>query len=130
MGWRKFSEAGRAVVTVDGCLNPSECQAFSSFLTTAANEAAARDEPLEIDLCGLKEISSYGLRALACAQHEARRIVVTCPEGRVREILNISHLDSVFRVRAPAIHLVRATSAPASQSPADPGPAPAGEGSR
>jgi hypothetical protein len=65
VGWRKFSEAGRAVVTVDGCLKSFGVSRRSRlFLATAANEAAARDEPMEIDLCGLKEISSYGLRAL------------------------------------------------------------------
>lgn len=130
MGWRKFTEAGHAVVEVNGRLDLDGSLAFSDFLTAAADEAAAHDEALEIDLSGLENISSHGLRALASAQHEAQRIVVTCPEGRVREILTISRLDNVFRVQAPRIHLIRATSARAPQSQADPAPAQADAGSR
>lgn len=103
MGWRKLSGADHPVVEVEGCLEPTDCPAFTAFLTDAAADAAAHDQELEIDLSGLREISSHGLRALACAQHEARRIILTCPEGRVREILTISRLDSVFRVQAPRI---------------------------
>src|SRR4051812_6957828 len=113
MGWRKLVGVDHSVVEVDGCLDQASSQAFSEFLTDAADEAAAHDEALEVDLSGLEEISSHGLRALASAQDESRRIVLTCPEGRVREILTISRLDNVFRVQAPKIHLVRATSAPA-----------------
>lgn len=129
MGWRRFSGASHSVVEVEGCLEQADCPAFSAFLTSAAREAAAAGEVLEIDLTNLTEISSHGLRALASAQREDGRIVVTCPEGRVREILNISRLDSVFRVRAPQIHFVRATSAPEPRSPEAPAPARADEGS-
>jgi anti-anti-sigma factor len=103
MGWRKFSGAGRSVVEVDGCLDQADCPEFSAFLTEAAAEAAAAGEELEIDLTRLTEISSHGLRAIAGAQRGWRRIVLTCPEGRVREILAISRLDSVFRIQAPPI---------------------------
>ncbi|MBL8556503.1 MAG: STAS domain-containing protein [Phenylobacterium sp.] len=135
MGWRKLSGAGHAVVEVEGCLDSANCPEFQAFLADAAADAAARDEQLEIDLTHLREISSHGLRALACAQHEARRIVLTCPAGRVREILTISRLDSVFRVRAPAIHFVGPsgsvpdlpTSGPVSLSPAGPAPVRAAE---
>ncbi|WP_293677674.1 STAS domain-containing protein [uncultured Phenylobacterium sp.] len=126
MGWRKLVGEDHSVVEVDGRLDQSVSQAFSEFLTDAADEAAAHDEALEVDLSGVEEISSHGLRALASAQDESRRIVLTCPEGRVREILTISRLDNVFRVQAPKIHLVRATSDPAPLSPADPAPAPTG----
>jgi anti-anti-sigma factor len=136
MGWRKFSGAGHAVVEVEGCLDSANCPEFQAFLTDAARDAAARNEELEIDLTGLREISSHGLRALACAQHEAPRIVLTCPEGRVREILTISRLDSVFRVRAPTIHFMgpsssvpeMATSGPVSLSQEGQAPARAAEG--
>jgi anti-anti-sigma factor len=136
MGWRKFSGADHAVVELEGCLDSTDCPAFTAFLTDAAADAAARDEELEIDLSGLREISSHGLRALACAQHEARRIILTCPEGRVREILTISRLDSVFRVQAPRIHFMgpsssvpeAPTSGPVSLSQEGPAPARAGEG--
>ena len=128
MGWRKLVGVDHAVVEVDGRLDQAVSQAFSEFLTDAADEAAAHDEALEVDLSGLEEISSHGLRALASAQDESRRIVLTCPEGPVREILTISRLDNEFRVQAPKIHLVRATSAPEPQSPADPAPVPTGEG--
>jgi anti-anti-sigma factor len=127
MGWRKLVGADHAVVEVDGRLDQASSQAFSEFLTDAADEAAAHDEALEVDLSRVEEISSHGLRALASAQDESRRIVLTCPEGRVREILTISRLDNVFRVQAPKIHLVRATSEPAPRSPADPAPVPTGE---
>ena len=109
MGWRRFSGAGHSVVEVEGCLEQADCPAFSAFLTSAAKDAAAAGEELEIDLSGLTEISSHGLRALASAQRESERIVVTCPEGRVREILTISRLDCVFRVQAPSIHFVGAS---------------------
>ena len=114
MAWRKFSGADHSVVEVEGCLEQADCPEFSAFLTSAAAEAAAAGEELEIDLSGLREISSHGLRALASAQREWRRIVLTCPEGRVREILTISRLDSVFRVQAPAIHFV----GPSQETPA------------
>lgn len=137
MAWRKFSGADHAVVEVDGCLDSADCPAFTAFLTDAAADAAARGEDLEIDLTRLQEISSHGLRALACAQHQAERIVVTCPEGRVREILAISRLDSVFRVRAPSIAFLgpsrtvpeAPTSGPVSLSQEGPAPARAAEGS-
>jgi anti-anti-sigma factor len=110
MGWRKFNGAGYALVEVEGCLDQAECLAFSSFVTSAADDAALRGDALEIDLSGLREISSHGLRALACARHEAKRTILICPEGRVREILTISKLDEVFRVQA--------------QQPPHPAPAP------
>jgi anti-anti-sigma factor len=136
MGWRKLSGADHAVVEVEGCLDVTDCPAFSAFLTDAAADAAARDEELEIDLSGLREISSHGLRAIASAQHEAKRIVLTCPEGHVREILTISRLDSVFRVRAPSIAFLgpsasipeTPTSGPVSLSQEGPTQARAGEG--
>jgi anti-anti-sigma factor len=114
MGWRKRTGEDHPVVEVDGRQDPAACREFSDFLTDAADEAAAHDETLEIDLCRLREISSHGLRALASVQHQARRVVVTCPEGRVREILAISRMDGVFRVQAPGINFVR--SKPASES--------------
>ena len=129
MGWRRFSGAGHTVVEVEGCLEQADCPAFSAFLTSAAREAAAAGEVLEIDLTGVTEISSHGLRALAAAQRQSARVVLTCPEGRVREILNISRMDSVFRVQAPRIHFVRATSAPEPRSPEARGPAQADEAS-
>jgi len=106
MAWRKFSGAGHSVVEVEGCLEQADCPAFSAFLTAAAVEADAAGEELEIDLTGLREISSHGLRALAAALRAGRRVVLVCPEGRVREILTISRLDSVFRVKAPPIAFI------------------------
>ncbi|MBL8771065.1 MAG: STAS domain-containing protein [Phenylobacterium sp.] len=113
MGWRKLSGADHSVVEVEGCLEQADCAAFSAFLAGAAAEAAAAGEELEIDLSGLQEISSHGLRALASAQRQWRRIVLTCPEGRVREILTISRMDSVFRIQAPSIAFI----GPAKPSP-------------
>lgn len=112
MGWRKFNGAGHAVVEVEGSLDQAACEAFSAFLTTAAEDAVARGEDLNIDLTELRDISSHGLRALACARNVSEHVTVTCPEGRVREILAISRMDMVFRVQAPKIHLVRPTPAP------------------
>lgn len=127
MGWRRLSGAAHTVVEVEGSLEQADCPAFGAFLALAAREAAASGDVLEIDLTGLTDISSHGLRAIAAVQREAGHVVLTCPEGRVREILNISRLDSVFRVQAPKIHFVRATSAPERRPPTGPAPAPADE---
>jgi anti-anti-sigma factor len=130
MAWRITNGAGHSVVVVEGCLEQSDSPAFADFLIRAAEEAAASGAELEIDLSGVTEISSHGLRAIASAQRRWRRIVLTCPEGRVREILMISRLDSVFRVQAPQIAFVGpATSAPAQKSREAPAPARAGKAS-
>ena len=101
MGWRRVSGAGCSVVEVQGCLDPSSCEAFSEFLSTAAAEAAVNGEALRIDLTGLRQISSRGLNALARLRQgagEAVQITLTCPKGSVREILTISRMDELFRV--------------------------------
>ena len=101
MGWRKFSGAGYAVVEVQGTLDQASCHEFSDFLCSAAAEASSRGDSLKIDLSGLRQISSHGLRALAHLRHEAGdalRITLTCPQGSIREILTISRMDELFRV--------------------------------
>jgi hypothetical protein len=82
MGWRKFNGAGHAVVEVEGSLDQAACEEFTAFLTTAAEDAVARGEDLNIDLTALRDISSHGLRALACARNVVENVTLTCPEGR------------------------------------------------
>ena len=101
MAWRRFSGAGCSVVEVEGCLDASACEAFSEYLSSAAQEAAQNGESLRIDLSRLRQISSHGLTALAKARQAAGedvRITLTCPKGSVREILTISRMDELFRV--------------------------------
>jgi anti-anti-sigma factor len=97
-----FNGAGYAVVEVDGCLDQSASMAFSTFLCAAAEGCVARGETLRIDLSGLTQISSHGLRALASAHKRvaAARVTLACPEGSLREILTISRLDEVYPIEA------------------------------
>ena len=101
MGWRRVSGAGCSIVEVQGSLDAASAEAFSAFLFSAAEEAQLRGEALRIDLTGLRQISSHGLRALSQVRREtgeALAITLTCPKGSVREILTISRMDELFSV--------------------------------
>ena len=76
-------------------------EAFSESLIAAVRQAKAADLPLVVDLSGLQYMASRGLRALTLARNEAgadMAIVLAGPNDLMREILQISRYDKLFKV--------------------------------
>jgi anti-sigma B factor antagonist len=57
---------------------------------------------LVVDLSGIDYMSSAGLRALVAALRESKRhngdLVIASPSARMREVLTLAGLDSVFSI--------------------------------
>jgi anti-sigma B factor antagonist len=84
-----------------GRVDESTWEVFSNALIQAVREAKARSAILLLDLQGLQYMSSRGLRALTLARREAGSevdIVLCRPNDRMREILQISRYDKMFKV--------------------------------
>ena len=84
-----------------GRVDEATWEAFSTDLIAAVRQAKAAGVPLVVDLDGLQYMASRGLRALTLARNEAGAdiaIVLAAPNDRMREILQISRYDKLFKV--------------------------------
>jgi anti-anti-sigma factor len=103
MDWSTQRRGESLVGSVKGRVDEASWQAFGEALGSAVREAA--DTPakrLVVNLNGLDYMSSRGLRALTLGKREADGLgvgmVLVAPNAIVREILQISRYDKLFRV--------------------------------
>jgi anti-sigma B factor antagonist/stage II sporulation protein AA (anti-sigma F factor antagonist) len=103
MDWSTERRGEAVVGRVAGKVDESNWQLFAEKLTQAVSEAvAAGAKKLVLDLGGLDYMSSRGLRALTSGTREAKAasvtVILAAPNALVREILEISRYDKLFRV--------------------------------
>jgi anti-sigma B factor antagonist/stage II sporulation protein AA (anti-sigma F factor antagonist) len=100
--WDRDDRADGLVVRPGGRVDETNWQSFAETLAGYVADATGRQRGLVLDLSGLDYMSSRGLRALTLAQRAAREagveITLAAPNDRMREILEISRYDKVFRV--------------------------------
>lgn len=101
MDWQVETLADRVVGKPTGRVDEGTWEVFSDSLIAAVRQAKAAGQPLVVDLSGLQYMVSRGLRALTLAGREAGKdtaIVLAAPNERMREILQISRYDKMFKV--------------------------------
>ena len=94
--------ADRLIGRPKGQVDETNWEAFSEAMVQAVREARTNRATLVIDLSGLDQLSSSGLRALTLARREAGDdvgVVLAAPNPQVREILAISRYDNLFVIR-------------------------------
>jgi anti-anti-sigma factor len=98
--WRLRNDGDRFVAAVTGRVDEDSWRAFSTELTAAAQDAAAAEAPLVLDLSGLEYMTSKGLRALTMAKNAAKGVTIrlAAPNPTMRRILSISRYDMLFPV--------------------------------
>ena len=104
MLWSVRETGDGLIVSPVGRLEAVMCDAFLTNLSAIISDAArAEKKALTLDLAGVTNISPEGLRVLtlvkqvADEQHVA--ISLMRPTHRLRELLAISHLDTIFDIR-------------------------------
>ena len=101
MEWTVEALADRVVGKPHGRVDEATWEAFSDSLIAAVRQAKAAGQPLVVDLSALQYMVSRGLRALTLAGREAGQdtaIILAAPNERMREILQISRYDKMFKV--------------------------------
>ena len=101
MEWTLETLADRLVGRPKGRVDEGSWELFSESLITAVRAAKAAGAPLVVDLSALDYMVSRGLRALTLAKREAdpdTAVILAAPNERMREILQISRYDKMFRV--------------------------------
>ncbi|HET6972208.1 MAG TPA: STAS domain-containing protein [Phenylobacterium sp.] len=99
--WQLREVGGRLVGEPRGRVDEVTWERFSEALVAAVRQAAASGASLIVDLSGLDYMSSRGLRVLTIAKREAGETVaisLAAPNPQMREILQISRYDKLFRV--------------------------------
>lgn len=94
--------ADTVVITVAGRVDHETSDRLKDELLHQAEGCSGDGDRLVIDLGGVEYISSVGLRALMMAakkvQAQAGVMVVANPTSVVREILEISRFNMIFRI--------------------------------
>jgi anti-sigma B factor antagonist len=90
------------VITVEGEIDMGSAPTLSELL----NGALEVDRPsVVIDMSGVTFIDSQGVRSLLIAEHRARQagilLVLRSPSKRVRDLLMLLGVDSMFYVDPP-----------------------------
>jgi anti-sigma B factor antagonist len=101
MDWTVDTLVDKVIGRPTGRVDEGTWEAFSDNLIAAVRQAKAAGVPLVVDLAGLQYMASRGLRALTLARNEAGAdiaIVLAAPNDRMREILQISRYDKLFKV--------------------------------
>jgi anti-anti-sigma factor len=103
MDWVTERKGDALVGSVKGRVDEASWQSFGEALGVAVREAAETPaKRLVVNLNGLDYMSSRGLRALTLGKREADGlgvgVVLVAPNAIVREILQISRYDKLFRV--------------------------------
>lgn len=99
--WRVRTLGGRLIGEPQGRVDEATWERFSESLVAAVRDARAAGAALVVDLSGLDYMSSRGLRVLTIAKREAGEavaITLAAPNSQMREILQISRYDKLFRV--------------------------------
>lgn len=103
MDWSTREQSGALIGAVAGRVDETSWQAFGEALSGAVRDAAATPaRSFVVDLADLEYMSSRGLRALTLGKREADgagvAMALAAPNAIVREILQISRYDKLFRV--------------------------------
>lgn len=101
MDWKVETLTDKVVGKPTGRVDEATWETFSDSLIAAVRQARDAGRPLVVDLSGLQYMVSRGLRALTLAGREAGKdtaIILAAPNERMREILQISRYDKMFRV--------------------------------
>jgi len=97
--WTSETRGNAVVLSPVGRVDETTADAFKETLIESVQAAP---QTAVLDLSGIAYMSSRGLRALTLAQRAGNEsgttIVLACPTDTMREILEISRYDMVFRV--------------------------------
>ncbi|WP_293906381.1 STAS domain-containing protein [Phenylobacterium sp.] len=104
MKWTDETLPDKVVGKVEGRIYEATWEAFANQMIGGVRKA--RDAGLSllvVDLTKLDYMSSRGLRALTLASREAVKpeavtIILAAPNDQMREILEISRYDKIFKV--------------------------------
>ena len=111
MDWTVETLPDKVVGKPGGRVDEGTWEVFSDNLIAAVRTAKAAGLPLIVDLSELQYMVSRGLRALTLAMREAgqeTQIILAAPNARMREILQISRYDKMFKVVASVAEAVQA----------------------
>ncbi len=103
MEWQVEATSTAVVGRPIGKIDETTWEAFQVHLLAAVNQAAVVSLPLVVDLSGLDYMSSRGLRVLKIAKDAAGAeapITLAAPNDRMRQIIEISRYDMLFKVVA------------------------------
>lgn len=103
MEWQVETTATAVIGRPMGKIDETTWEAFQVHLLAAVSQAADASLPLVIDLAQLDYMSSRGLRVLKIAKDAAgvsAPITLAAPNDRMRQIIEISRYDMLFKVVA------------------------------
>lgn len=101
MDWQLETSGAMLIGRPIGKIDEYSWESFQTHLLGAVREAAASGASLVIDLSKLDYMSSRGLRVLKIARDEAgaaAAIILAAPNDRMRQIIEISRYDMLFKV--------------------------------
>eukprot|EP01036_Dinobryon_divergens_P053576 gene53576-71600_t len=103
MEWQVETATAAVIGRPIGKIDETTWEAFQVHLLAAVAQAAEASLPLVIDLAQLDYMSSRGLRVLKIAKDAAGAdapITLAAPNDRMRQIIEISRYDMLFKVVA------------------------------
>lgn len=105
MLWSVREAEDGLIVAPVGRLEAVMCDTFLANVSGVISDAARSEKKaLTLDLAGITNISPEGLRVLTLVKQVADQhhvaISLMRPTHRLRELLSISHLDTLFDIRA------------------------------
>ena len=101
MDWQLETSDAALIGRPIGKIDETSWETFQTQLLAAVREAAASGATLVLDLAQLDYMSSRGLRVLKIAKDEAgssTTIILAAPNDRMRQIIEISRYDMLFKV--------------------------------
>lgn len=101
MDWQTEVSGGALIGRPIGKIDESTWEQFQTHLLAAVRQAATTGVSLVVDLSQLDYMSSRGLRVLKIAKDEAgpdAAITLAAPNDRMRQIIEISRYDMLFKV--------------------------------
>ena len=101
MDWQLETSGAKLIGRPIGKIDETSWEAFQTHLLAAVRQAAEAGAALVIDLSKLDYMSSRGLRVLKIAKDAAgpaAAIVLAAPNDRMRQIIEISRYDMLFKV--------------------------------
>ena len=101
MDWQLETSGARLIGRPIGKIDETSWETFQTQLLAAVREAVASGATLILDLAQLDYMSSRGLRVLKIAKDAAgpsTAIILAAPNDRMRQIIEISRDDMLFKV--------------------------------